>query len=86
MDVGSALIGVAVVLVVAAYLARPFRSTWVSRDLDRVIEGWVAQVRAEGTLPGEDGAPGACPRCGHPVAPDDRYCAACGAPLPGSVE
>ena len=86
MNAGSALIGVAVVLVVVAYLARPFRSTQVSRDLDQVIEGWVALVRAEGKLPTEDGTPDTCPCCGHPVAPHDRYCAACGAPLTGSVE
>ena len=86
MSVGSVLIGVAVVMVVATYLARPFRSARVSKDLDREIEGWVAQVRAWGMLSGENGVPGACPHCGHPVAPDDRFCAACGAPLPGSVE
>ena len=44
MSTGSALIGIAVTLVVAAYLARPFRT---AGSLNRAIETWVAQVRAE---------------------------------------
>jgi hypothetical protein len=44
MSLGGILVGVALILVVGAYLARPFRT---ATDLDRAIEAWVAQVRAE---------------------------------------
>jgi len=45
MTVGSILVGVAVLAVVVAYLARPFRPAGMSAD--RTIEAWVKQVRAE---------------------------------------
>ena len=45
MSVGSVLVGLALALVVGAYLARPFRT--VALDLDRTIKTWVAEVRAE---------------------------------------
>lgn len=38
------------------------------------------EVAARRTLQGERARP--CPSCGHPVAPGDRFCAACGARLP----
>jgi hypothetical protein len=44
MSTGSILMTIALVLVVAAYLARPFRKT---ARLDRAIETWVAQVKTE---------------------------------------
>jgi len=76
MSVGSILIGVALLLVVGAYLARPFRRT--QADLDQALERWVAQVRAEKLAP-----PAFCPSCGQPVAAGDRFCRACGKPLRG---
>jgi ribosomal protein S27AE len=90
MSPGSLLIGLALALVVGAWLARPFRR---AADPDRAIEYWVARTRAAG-----GGPPGAaelaspqrsgvarvnfCPRCGRRVGPEDRFCARCGAPLP----
>ena len=94
MTVGSVLIGVAALAVVAAYVARPFRAA-ADRDLDRMIEAWVAQVEAgdpesreESERDIESRAPAAaarvmnyCPQCGQPIAQDDRFCSACGAQL-----
>jgi hypothetical protein len=82
MSVGTILVGIAVALVVAAYLARPFRKG--EADIDRAIETWVAQVHAEGR-PRED-KPEAeplsyCPQCGLRVRPDDCFCSGCGMPL-----
>ena len=45
MSIGSILVGIALILGVGAYLARPFRRGRV--DLDRAIETWVSQVRAD---------------------------------------
>lgn len=98
MSIGSILVGVAVALLVAAYLARPFRPTRPGSDFDRTIEAWVARARSE--VPAEpeleperppvapQGEPAAepvnfCPQCGRRVAPDDRFCAGCGRQLPG---
>lgn len=82
MSIGTVLVGIAVVLLVGAYLARPFRKG--EADLDRAIESWVAQVRAEGRP--KEGEPEAgsvsyCPQCGRRVRPDDRFCSGCGTPL-----
>jgi hypothetical protein len=44
MSIGTVLVTIALMLVVTAYLARPFRKT---ADLDRAIEAWVAQVKGE---------------------------------------
>lgn len=76
MSVGSILIGVALLLVVGAYLARPFRRT--QADLDQALERWVAQVRAEKLAP-----TAFCPSCGQPVAAENRFCRACGKSLRG---
>ena len=90
MGIGSVFVGVALLLVVAAYLARPFRVARAGVGLDRAIEAWVAQVRAEGQrsrAAEEQGSKGAegqvnfCSQCGRHVSPDDRFCAQCGAPL-----
>jgi len=86
MSLGSVLIAVAVGLVVAAYLARPFRVPREDADWDRVIEAWVAQVRAEGEPVARMTEPpsvGHCPQCGRRVRPGDRFCARCGAQLSG---
>ena len=74
MSVGSILVSVAVLLFLAAYVARPFRHAEI--DLDDLIEARVAQVRRERG----DGAC-TCPHCGHRVGTDDRFCAGCGMPL-----
>jgi uncharacterized paraquat-inducible protein A len=79
MSVGSILVGVALALIVGAYLARPFRRAEV--DPDQTIEAWVAQVRAE--TEAED-LP-YCPQCGRRAGPDDRFCARCGARLRGGA-
>lgn len=48
MSIGTVLVALALALVAAAYLARPFRAARAGADLDRAIEAWVAQARAEG--------------------------------------
>ncbi len=51
-------------------------------DLAQAIEAQVARLR---TVSASDGksqtAPGACPQCGQPVRPGDRFCPQCGAQL-----
>ena len=82
MSIGTVLVGIAVALVVGAYLARPFRRG--GADLDRAIETWVAQVRAEGQpKKGEFGAKplSYCPQCGRRLRLDDRFCSGCGTQL-----
>jgi hypothetical protein len=44
MSIGTILVTIALVLVVGAYLARPFRK---AAKLDRAIEAWVTQVKHE---------------------------------------
>jgi hypothetical protein len=53
MSWGSLLVGLALLLLVGAFVARPFRRARVIRE--QAIEGWVAQVRVEQEVPaGED--------------------------------
>ncbi|MBC7228489.1 MAG: zinc ribbon domain-containing protein [Thermoflexales bacterium] len=85
MSFGSLLIGLALALIVGAWLARPFRR---AGDPDRAIEHWVAQARAARREPpaAAEASPEEeeirfCPRCGRRVGPEDRFCARCGAPL-----
>jgi uncharacterized paraquat-inducible protein A len=85
MSIGSILVGVAVAMVVVAYLARPFRRARANVHLDREIEAGVAQVRTEreesqGDTAAEERT-ACCPRCGRRVGPDDRFCARCGTQL-----
>jgi hypothetical protein len=49
MGLGSVLVGIAVLIVVGAYVALPFRRA--EGDPDRVVETWVRQVRAGGVAP-----------------------------------
>jgi hypothetical protein len=95
ISLGSILIGIAFSIVVAAYLARPFRPAQ-SVDFDRATEIWVTQARAAHGLPAEDvGSPpppvGAeepvnfCSKCGRRVTPEDHFCPGCGKSLRGGV-
>lgn len=80
MSTGTLLIGLGVALVVAAYISRPFR---MAALLDRDIEAWVRQARAEpdGFPPAKAGAGRACPQCGQIAAPDHHFCRRCGTRL-----
>jgi NADH pyrophosphatase NudC (nudix superfamily) len=94
MSVGSILIGIAVLTVVVAYLARPFRSP-TGLDADRAIERWVAQLREEErplqartaessqsiVEETSEQAVNYCPQCGRRVDSDDRFCSGCGTRL-----
>jgi len=98
MSMGSVLVGVALLAVVTAYLARPFRRT-AEAGVDRTIEAWVRQVQSgEGGQAGSSGieererpirretppqAINYCPRCGRAVDEDDRFCSGCGTRLRG---
>lgn len=93
MSIGAVLVGVAFLVVVVAYLARPFRAVLMADDgdIDRLIEAWVAQARsgerapasAEARAGTETEAINFCPQCGRHVASDDRFCAGCGTQLRG---
>jgi hypothetical protein len=93
MSIGSILVGVAVLAVVAAYLAQPFRSG--ATVSDRAIEAWVAEVQRSEGAPGDhvkgsgrsDDLPSGgaginyCSQCGRRVRDDDRFCSGCGTKL-----
>jgi hypothetical protein len=90
MSIGSVLVGIAVAMVVVAYLARPFRGARANAHLDREIEAGVARVRAErekaqGDTTVEERT-AYCPRCGRRAGPDDRFCARCGTQLQEGAE
>lgn len=82
MTVGSMMIGIAVLAVVVAYVARPFRRTTNAR-LDRTIEAWVAQARAGGgglaeQGRGEDDKAGPASMKTGTTAEAINYCPQCG--------
>jgi len=85
MGIGSVLVGIAVAMVLVAYLARPFRRARANVHLDREIEARVARVRAEREKAQGDTAAeertAYCPQCGHRAGPDDLFCARCGTQL-----
>lgn len=93
MSIGSVLIGIAVLAVVTAYVARPFRQS-TTMSLDRTIEAWVAEVREAGReeafQPVEGRGPARalnyCPQCGQQVHPGDRFCSGCGTRLSRRTE
>jgi hypothetical protein len=93
VSIGAVLVGASLILIVVAYLARPFRAVQAGTDLDQVIEAWVAQVRAEGRESREAEEQGEeeaehiayCPQCGRRVGPGDRFCAGCGTQLRGGA-
>ena len=78
MGIGSVLVGLAALVVLAAYVALPFRST--SLDVDRAIEVWASQDR---NLENDDIAVDGrfCTACGRQAQPDDRFCSGCGTEL-----
>jgi hypothetical protein len=83
MSVGSILIGVSVALLVAAYLARPFRPVRAGGDFDRMIEIWVARARSD--IPPEpalapERSPAAQPSAPQPetAAEPVNFCPQCG--------
>lgn len=84
MSIGSILVGLAAALVVAAFVVQPLRRTRAG-DVERLIEGWVAQARAEERKRAADKeaeeAIAFCPQCGRRVGAEDRFCARCGRPL-----
>jgi hypothetical protein len=97
MSIGSILIGTAALIVVAAYVARPFRARGTSTT-DEAIEAWVARIGDEPDekdetytdRPSERAAPreeaaervvNFCPQCGQRAEPEDRFCSGCGTPL-----
>ncbi len=47
MSAGTLLAGVGILIVLVAYVARPFRRTNEDATLDRAIEAWVGQIEAE---------------------------------------
>jgi len=51
MSIGAVLVGVAAFLLLAAYVARPFRR--VGPDLDQMIETQVARVRRKMGMAGD---------------------------------
>lgn len=83
MGIGSILVAIALILVVAAYLARPFRKAEI--DAGRAIEEWVARARAQSAEEKQAEA-NYCPQCGRRVAPDDQFCAKCGSRLQGGED
>lgn len=95
MSIGAILVGAAIILVVAAYLAQPFRPARADADPDKLIEAWVAQARAGGQRnggTGEQRSRGAegpvnfCSQCGRSVGPNDHFCPGCGTNLQGGAE
>ena len=55
MSLGTILTSVAALVFVAAYVARPFRRERV--DVDRVIDGWVRQMRSAAVAVDDASAP-----------------------------
>ncbi len=84
MSLGTLLFSLAIAAVVAAYVARAFRRA--PDDLDRVIEGWIAQEARLRAAQSATKAADICPHCGRPVEPGHRFCRGCGAALAKEVE
>jgi hypothetical protein len=93
MTVGALLVGIAVLGVVAAYVARPFRSTRTAPS-EQTIETWIARTRGVGeelererqqrVTPEPTGSAlvvNYCRQCGQRVDEADRFCSGCGTPL-----
>jgi hypothetical protein len=93
MSLGTVLVGFSLLVVVVAYVARPFRAATGRVDPQRAIEFWVAQIREGQELGPEvresvgpdlraDGI-NYCPECGRRVTAGDRFCSDCGRRLRG---
>ena len=92
MSLGSIFIGLAIAVMVIAYIARPFRAASgaaVSRT-DKLIEAWV-RAAPVATPAGQalgkarsvsSEAVNFCPQCGRRVTAEYRFCPGCGALLP----
>lgn len=85
MSAGAVLAGVGVLMVLVAYVARPFRETARDETLDRLVEAWVAQVEEEqGVLQQSAGtdqgarAGGHQKRSGSPTDGGVKTCSHCG--------
>jgi hypothetical protein len=77
MALGSVLVGMAVAIVVGAYIARPLRGR--SKSGDQAIEAWVGRARPVESSPSVRAR--FCHSCGHEVEPGDRFCSSCGTQL-----
>lgn len=82
MSIGSILVGIAVLALVVAYLARPFRPAG-SASVDRTIETWVREVQDEEPDPSkqpqaEHAGDRMTPADAEPVARPVNYCSQCG--------
>jgi hypothetical protein len=75
VSVGSLLTGLALAMVSAAYVARPFRPAAGSSS-EEEIDAWVAKARRQ-----PQDAALFCTGCGRRTSPEDRFCAGCGTPL-----
>jgi hypothetical protein len=93
MSIGALFVGVALAVVVVAYVARPFRMATKEVDPQKAIESWVARIREEQEAnveaiepAGKDLHPDRikyCPACGRQVGADDQFCSGCGVRLRG---
>jgi hypothetical protein len=93
MSLGTVLVGISFLVVVVAYVARPFRTATDGADPQEAIEFWVAQLREGQELGSEARGPAGqdlraeginyCPECGRRVDSGDRFCSGCGAKLRG---
>jgi hypothetical protein len=93
MSIGTVFVGIALLMVVVAFVARPFRTATPGRDLAKAIESWVSQIREEQELRPEGREPASldlradainyCPECGRRVTSGDRFCSGCGTKLHG---
>ena len=87
MGLGSILAALALALVTAAYVTRPFarRPQTVGglrlADVDRVIESWVERERALRRAKREADSASQCPECGASTSVGNRFCPKCGARL-----
>ncbi|NLT42132.1 MAG: zinc ribbon domain-containing protein [Anaerolineae bacterium] len=87
MTGASLLIGAALAVATAAYLARPFRAAR-REDPGRSIERWVTAARVPQGLESAPAVASAaearfCRECGRALTPDSRFCAGCGTPVEG---
>jgi hypothetical protein len=93
MGLDTVLVGIGLLVVVVAYVARPFRAAIEGADPQKAIEFWVAQIREGQELGLERGDPAGpdsradginfCPECGRRVSSGDRFCSGCGTRLRG---